>query len=90
MKTQEFANNDYTENPVNRCYFSKHELFVHLGVIAADYGFDVVAYGENSSDIGDHRPGADAAKKFNIDPIIRIPGDVVNIIEKFTNLNTNE
>ena len=66
VKTQEFANNDYTENPVNRCYFCKHELFVHLGVIAADYGFDVLAYGENSSDIGDHRPGADAAKKFKV------------------------
>ncbi len=66
VKTQEFANNDYTENPVNRCYFCKHELFVHLGVIAADYGFDVLAYVENSSDIGDHRPGADAAKKFKV------------------------
>ena len=66
VKTQEFANNDYTENPVNRCYFCKHELFVHLGVIAADYGFDVLAYGENSSDIGDHRPGANAAKKFKV------------------------
>jgi len=66
VKTQEFANTDYTENPINRCYFCKHELFVQLGAIAADCSFDVLAYGENSSDIGDHRPGANAAKKFKV------------------------
>lgn len=66
VKTQEFSNSDYTENPINRCYFCKHELFVQLSEIADDYDFDVLAYGENSSDIGDHRPGADAAKKFKV------------------------
>ena len=66
VKTQEFSNSDYTENPINRCYFCKHELFVQLSEIADDYDFDVLAYGENSSDIGDHRPGANAAKKFKV------------------------
>ncbi|HEY1490651.1 MAG TPA: TIGR00268 family protein, partial [Verrucomicrobiae bacterium] len=27
IKTQEFANENYTANPSNRCYFCKHELF---------------------------------------------------------------
>ena len=66
VKTQEFVNSDYTKNPVNRCYFCKHELFVHMDAIAAEGDFNVVAYGENSSDIGDHRPGANAAKKFKV------------------------
>ncbi len=66
VKTQEFANTDYTENPINRCYFCKHELFDNLCEIAADSGFGILAYGENFSDIGDHRPGAKAAKKFRV------------------------
>ena len=66
VKTQEFANTDYTENPINRCYFCKHELFDKLCEIAADSDFEILAYGENFSDIGDHRPGAKAAKKFRV------------------------
>ncbi len=66
IQTQEFANPDYTDNPVNRCYFCKHELFTRLEPIAIDGGFAVLAYGENTSDIGDHRPGAEAAKKFEV------------------------
>ena len=66
IQTQEFANPDYTANPVNRCYFCKHELFTRLEPIAIDGGFAVLAYGENTSDIGDHRPGAEAAKKFEV------------------------
>ena len=66
VQTQEFANPDYTENPINRCYYCKHELFTHLEPIAAEGGFAVLAYGENASDIGDHRPGAEAAKKFEV------------------------
>ena len=66
VQTQEFANPDYTKNPINRCYFCKHELFTHLEPIAAEGDFAVLAYGENASDIGDHRPGAEAAKKFEV------------------------
>ena len=38
IQTQEFANPDYTANPVNRCYFCKHELFTRLEPIAIDGG----------------------------------------------------
>ncbi len=66
VHTREFANPDYTENPVNRCYYCKHELFTRLEPIALEGGFAVLAYGENASDIGDHRPGAEAAKQFEV------------------------
>ena len=66
VHTREFANPDYTENPVNRCYYCKHELFTRLEPIALEGGFSVLAYGENASDIGDHRPGAEAAKQFEV------------------------
>ena len=66
VRTQEFQNPNYTANPTNRCYFCKHELFTELEPIARDEKFAVIAYGENASDIGDFRPGARAAKEFQV------------------------
>jgi uncharacterized protein len=66
IRTQEFDNPSYTSNPVNRCYFCKHELFTELEPIAKAEGFAVIAYGENASDIGDFRPGSQAAKEFQV------------------------
>jgi uncharacterized protein len=66
IRTQEFANQSYTANPVNRCYFCKHELFEELTPLAEAEHFSVIAYGENASDGGDFRPGAEAAAKFQV------------------------
>jgi len=66
IKTQEFANENYTANPANRCYFCKHELFEELTPLAKAEKFAVIAYGENASDIGDFRPGAQAAAEFQV------------------------
>jgi uncharacterized protein len=66
IQTQEFANNNYTANPANRCYFCKHELFEELTPLARAEHFAVIAYGENASDIGDYRPGAQAAAEFQV------------------------
>lgn len=66
VKTDEFNNTEYLANPTNRCYFCKHELFTELEPLAKAEGFAVIAYGENASDVGDFRPGAQAAKKFQV------------------------
>jgi uncharacterized protein len=66
VRTKEFANAEYLANPANRCYFCKHELFTELEVIARQEGFAVVAYGENASDGADFRPGAQAAREFQV------------------------
>src|SRR5690349_18369877 len=66
VSTQEFQNPNYTANPANRCYFCKHELFTELEPIAREEKFAVIAYGENASDVGDFRPGAQAAKEFQV------------------------
>ena len=66
VRTAEFSNPDYLSNPVNRCYYCKHELFTELEPLARAEGFKVIAYGENASDIGDHRPGAQAAREFRV------------------------
>ena len=66
IQTQEFANENYTANPANRCYFCKHELFEELTPLARAENFAVIAYGENASDTGDFRPGAKAAAEFQV------------------------
>jgi uncharacterized protein len=65
-RTREFDNPAYLANPSNRCYFCKHELFEELAPLARAEGFAVIAYGENASDAGDHRPGARAAAEFQV------------------------
>ena len=66
VRTAEFENPNYLSNPANRCYFCKHELFERLAPIARAEKFAVIAYGENASDNGDFRPGAQAAAEFQV------------------------
>jgi pyridinium-3,5-biscarboxylic acid mononucleotide sulfurtransferase len=66
VRTAEFENPEYLANPKNRCYFCKHELFTELAPLAKAEGFAVIAYGENASDVGDFRPGAQAAAEFQV------------------------
>lgn len=66
VQTGEFTNENYTANPSNRCYFCKHELFEELAPLARREQFAVIVYGENASDVGDFRPGAQAAAEFQV------------------------
>ncbi len=66
VRTAEFSDDRYLANPLNRCYFCKHALFTELTPLARAEGFAVLAYGENASDVGDHRPGAQAATEFAV------------------------
>jgi len=62
VQTRELDNPQYALNSPNRCYFCKEELFAKLGPIAQRHGDAVMVYGANMDDLGDHRPGMDAAK----------------------------
>lgn len=66
LRTREFADARYLANPENRCYFCKHELFTELAPLAKAEALAVIAYGENASDVGDFRPGAQAAAEFQV------------------------
>jgi uncharacterized protein len=66
VNTAEFADNRYLANPTNRCYFCKSALFTELIPLAQRMNLAVVVYGENASDVGDHRPGAQAAAEFMV------------------------
>jgi uncharacterized protein len=66
VPTDELNNPDYTSNPANRCYFCKSELFDKLAVLAKAEGWQTIVYGENADDAGDFRPGAQAAREFQV------------------------
>jgi uncharacterized protein len=62
VKTRELDNPDYAKNAPDRCYFCKEELFNRLAPLAAAAGAAQLVYGANMDDLGDHRPGMQAAK----------------------------
>ena len=66
VKSKEFENAEYLANPQNRCYFCKHDLFAELSPLARQEGLAVVVCGENASDVGDYRPGMQAAAEFSV------------------------
>jgi uncharacterized protein len=61
LDTDELSDPRYAANPSNRCYFCKTELWSRLVPVARARGFAMVADGTNADDLGDHRPGAQAA-----------------------------
>jgi len=66
IRTAELDRPEYRANPVNRCYFCKHELYTALSLLARERGFDVIADGSNADDRGDYRPGRQAAREFRV------------------------
>ena len=64
--TKEIHDPNYQANPVNRCYFCKHELFTKLADVAQGRGYAFVCDGNNADDVGDYRPGRQAAKELNV------------------------
>jgi uncharacterized protein len=57
---------NYVENPINRCYFCKQELYKRLGEIAQEEKIIFILDGANLDDIGDYRPGRIAAKEYQV------------------------
>ncbi len=62
IPTFEFDNPDYARNDANRCFHCKDELFTRLEEVGRQRGFAHIVYGVNQDDLGDYRPGQNAAK----------------------------
>lgn len=56
----------YSDNPPDRCFYCKSELFYKLKFIADRDGFDVVFDGSNADDLNDFRPGMKAKEKYGV------------------------
>lgn len=66
LDTDEFDNPNYVSNPTNRCYFCKTTLYTHLERFIADRGLKAVVNGINADDLGDYRPGIEAAREHGV------------------------
>ncbi|MFY9554077.1 MAG: ATP-dependent sacrificial sulfur transferase LarE [Blastocatellia bacterium] len=64
--TEEFDDPNYTSNPANRCYFCKSELYAKLDQMARDREIAAICDGTNADDVGDYRPGRQAAREFGV------------------------
>jgi pyridinium-3,5-biscarboxylic acid mononucleotide sulfurtransferase len=61
--SEEGAREGYLANGADRCWYCKDELMRCLLPLAADFGHARVVLGVNLDDLGDHRPGQDAARQ---------------------------
>jgi uncharacterized protein len=66
VQTGETERPEYRANPVDRCYYCKHELYTVLSQLAADRGTSVIVDGSNADDRRDYRPGRKAAREFGV------------------------
>jgi uncharacterized protein len=66
ITTDELSKTEYRANPTNRCFYCKTSLYAALQEIAEKERYDYILNGTNTDDLGDHRPGLQAANDFNI------------------------
>jgi uncharacterized protein len=66
IATGELDRPEYIRNDSQRCFFCKDELFTLMEKVRQDLGFDCIAYGVNSNDQGDFRPGQKAALNHHV------------------------
>ena len=66
IETHEVEREDYAANNPNRCFFCKDELYTYLSDFAREEGYAAIANGTNTDDLGDFRPGLNAAKQYGV------------------------
>ena len=66
IETHEVERDDYAANNPNRCFFCKDELYTYLVDYAEEEGYAHIANGTNTDDLGDFRPGLNAAKQYGV------------------------
>jgi uncharacterized protein len=59
VDAREFTRAEYLANPVNRCFYCKQSLYAEI----ARHTDATVLSGANTDDLGDYRPGLDAARE---------------------------
>lgn len=66
VETSEMDNPKFRANPIDRCFHCKSILFEHLEPIAAQHNMRAILTGLNADDLGDYRPGIQAARKHGV------------------------
>jgi uncharacterized protein len=66
IQSEELEIEGFTDNPPNRCYLCKYELFSKIKEVAEKNRIQYIAEGSNIDDLGDYRPGMQAIKELEI------------------------
>ena len=66
IPTNEILNEDYVRNDARRCYFCKSTLYGTLRAWADANDYQCVMSGTNQDDLGDYRPGLQAAAEYSV------------------------
>ena len=74
VASEELDIEGFSDNPVNRCYLCKKELFAKIIKIAKENGIKNIAEGSNMDDNGDYRPGLIAIDELHIKSPLREAG----------------
>ena len=74
IETEELGISGFADNPPDRCYHCKRELFTRLRALADELGLAHVADGCNADDAGDFRPGLRAADECGVRSPLRAAG----------------
>ncbi len=74
VDSEELAVPGFSQNPPNRCYLCKKELFTKILEMAKSEGLSAVAEGSNVDDLGDYRPGLQAIRELGIRSPLREAG----------------
>ena len=74
VESEELDIDGFRQNPKNRCYLCKHELFEKIRSIAKENGIETVVEASNTDDDGDYRPGLVAVKELGIESPLRHVG----------------
>lgn len=74
VESEELDIEGFSENPINRCYLCKSELFTKMIGVAKNKGLNEIIEGSNMDDMGDYRPGLEAVKELHIKSPLRKVG----------------
>jgi uncharacterized protein len=66
IESEELDIPQFSDNPPDRCYHCKRELFCKIGEVGQALGLEYVADGSNADDESDYRPGRKAAKELGV------------------------
>lgn len=66
VESHEIHNPSYAENPSDRCFHCKSELYTITSRYLRERGYAYVVNGTNVDDLGDYRPGLEAAKQAGV------------------------
>ena len=92
-ESEELEIEGFAQNPKNRCYLCKKELFEKIQKIAKEQGINALVEGSNLDDNGDYRPGLVAVAELGVKSPLRacnLSKADIRAISKYLNLPTWE